>query len=184
MDEIEQQAEMPDSPASFADDIANAVPPEPGNRFVRDRDVMLRYLEGQSIDDIAGALFLEPKRVKQILSHKYVREEMQRLATLANDRYVIERIDTLTIEALDKIRDTLRGANQSELQFKAAKEILDKNPLLKQKQGDETLRELGAGLGEAIITRLAQQDAERQAAAIDVTPQPSETKGPTDEKRN
>lgn len=178
MDETENHnAEVPDSPASsvgtFEEAMKETLQPELPNKFVRNRDVMLRYLEGQSIDEIAEAKFIPAARVKAILGTKYVREELQRLATLANDRYVQERIDALTIEALDKVRDTLRGANPSELQFKAAKEILDKNPLFKQKTDESGLRELGAGLGETIITRLAQQDAERRSALpppIDITP--------------
>jgi hypothetical protein len=136
---------------------------------------MLRYLEGQAPAEIALAKCLTVDRVKGILRRKQVREEMTRLAGLANDRYVQERIDALTIEAFDTIRDTMRGTNSSELKFKAAKEILDKNPLLKQKGNDDAMAALGAGLGEAIITKLAQQDAELKASrTIDVTPLPEE----------
>lgn len=133
---------------------------------------MLRFLEGQSIAGIAGDLQLEPKQVKAILRRQPVKQEIQRLAGLANDRYVQERVDALTIEALDVVRDTMRGKNFNELRFKAAKELLDKSPLLKQEKS--VAEQLGAGLGEAIINRLAKLDAGAAAAAaasqeIDVT---------------
>lgn len=140
--------------------------------FVRNRDVMLRFLEGQSIEAIALDLQLEAKQVKAILRRMPVKQEVQRLAGLANDRYVQERVDTLSIEALDLVRDTMRGINISEMRFKAAKQVLDLNPLLKVSERVSDIKELGAGLGEAIITRLAQLESSKAAAAqeIDITP--------------
>jgi hypothetical protein len=139
--------------------------------FVRNRDVMLRFLEGQSISEIALDLRLEPKQVKAILRRSPIKLEVQRLAGLANDRYVQERIDSLSIEALDVVRDTMRGTQFNELRFKAAKQVLDLNPLLKAGQKSD-MEHLGAGLGEAIINRLSKLDAEaaKQKEEIDVTP--------------
>lgn len=152
-----------------------APPPAPrfDPHFVRNRDCMLRFLEGQSVDQIAFDLRLDPKQVKAILRRQPIKQEVQRLAGLANDRYVQERIDSLSIEALDIVRSTMRGENYSELRFKAAKEVLDKNPLLKANTAGAGLKELGEGLGEAIITRLAQLESEkqRQAEEVDITPE-------------
>lgn len=154
---------------------ALAAPPAPPRfepHFVRNRDVMLRFLEGQSIEQISFDLRLEPKQIKAILRRAPIKREIQRLAGLANDRYVQERVDTLSIEALDVIRDTMRGQQFSELRFKAAKEILDKNPLLKANAQGSGLKELGEGLGEAIINRLTQIESTqaREQQEIDVTP--------------
>lgn len=138
--------------------------------FVRNRDVMLRFLEGQSITDIAIDIGLDTKQVKAILRRQPVKQEIARLAGLANDRYVQERVDALTIEALDVVRDTMRGRNFNELRFKAAKELLDKSPILKA-QEKSGLEQIGAGLGEAIISRLARLEGEQRshAAARDVS---------------
>ena len=154
---------------------AALAPPPPAPRldphFVRNRDVMLRFLEGQSVEQIAKDLRLDAKQIKAILRRQPIKQEIQRLAGLANDRYVQERIDSLSIEALDIIRDTARGHQFSELRYKAAAKILDLNPLLRANPKSE-LEQLGVGLGEAIITRLAQLESEkaRQAEEVDVTP--------------
>jgi hypothetical protein len=159
--------------------IASLVAPPPAPRFephfVRNRDAMLRFLEGQSPQDIATDMQLEVKQVKAILRKQPIKQEVQRLAGLANDRYVQERIDTLSIEALDIVRDTARGKQFNELRFKAAVKILDLNPLLKA-QTQDAARELGLGLGEAIITRLAQLESEKavKQETIDVTPKEEE----------
>jgi hypothetical protein len=162
------------------EELAAALAPPPAAprfepHFVRNRDVMLRFLEGQSPKHIAEDMQLEEKQVKAILKRSPIKAEVQRLAGLANDRYVTERIDNLTIEALDMVRDTMRGQVRDELRFKAAKELLDKNPLLKAQPKTE-MEQLGAGLGEAIITRLAQIESEKAAKTeeIDVTPKEEE----------
>lgn len=136
------------------------LPRDAGKHFVRNKDVMLRFLEGQSLEDIAAAKQITLGQVKGILRRSDIKGEIQRLAMLANDRYIQERVDGLTIEALDMVRDTMRGVNFSELRFKAAKEMLDKSPILRQK-ADGALDEVGRGIGEAIITRLAQLESEK-----------------------
>lgn len=139
--------------------------------FVRNRDVMLRWLEGQSPSEIAVEKQLAPATVASILRRPEVLREIQRLSELSNEKYLQERVDALVIEALDKVRDTMRGVNGSELQFKAAKDLLDRSPVLKAKT-DGALGELGAGIGEAIVNRLAQIESEkaRRASEIDVSP--------------
>ena len=168
MSKTEQKAQI------LASLVAPPAVPRYEPHFVRNRDVMLRFLEGQSPENIAVDLRLEVKQVRAILRRQPIKAEIQRLAGLANDRYVQERVDTLSIEALDVVRDTMRGVNFNELRFKAAKEILDKNPLLKANQREDAAHALGAGLGEAIITRLAQLEAGK-SQEIDITP-PEEAK--------
>ena len=169
-DKTEQKA------ALLASLVAPPAVPRYEPHFVRNRDVMLRFLEGQSPENIAVDLRLDVKQVRAILRRQPVKLEIQRLAGLANDRYVQERVDTLSIEALDVVRDTMRGVNFNELRFKAAKEILDKNPLLKANPREDAAHALGAGLGEAIITRLAQLEGQAgKSQEIDITP-PEEAK--------
>jgi hypothetical protein len=177
----------PELEQTKADLEASLAPPPALPRFdphfVRNRDVMLRFLEGQSVKDIAFDLRLDPKQVKAILKRSPIKAEVARLAGLANDRYVTERIDSLTIEAIDLVRDTMRGSVRDELRFKAAKELLDKNPLLKVQDRSEAARALGEGLGEAIITRLAQLESEKASKAeeIDVTPKEEQNENETED---
>jgi hypothetical protein len=130
----------------------------PDPHFTRNRDVMLRFLEGQSVQQIALDKQLTAANVKAILRTQPVKAEIHRLAGLANDRYIQERVDMLTIEALDTVRDTMRGENANELRFKAAKEILERSPILKAKE-QGFAGAVGAGIGEAIIRHLAQEDS-------------------------
>lgn len=129
--------------------------------FVRNRDIMLRWLEGQTPEEIAAEKRLTPATISNIIRRPEVIAEIQRLSELSNDRYLQERVDILVIEALDKVRDTMRGVSTSELQFKAAKDLLDRSPILKAKTTGD-LGELGAGIGEAIVNGLAKIESERR----------------------
>ena len=141
--------------------------PSPDLISPRNRGVMLRWLEGQRPADIAATLQLTPKKVKAILCLRAVKQEIQRLSQLTNEEYIKDRVARMAEEALDTLRDAMRGSVTSELRFKAAKELLDKVPVLRAPSG-EFGRSIGEGLGEAIINRLAQLEA-TQAQTIDVT---------------
>jgi carbamoylphosphate synthase small subunit len=154
-----------------------AVLPRLDPHFTRNRDVMLRFLEGQSIPQIAADKGLDEKQVKAILRRQPLKAEIHRLAGLANDRYIQERVDMLTIEALDTVRDTMRGENSNELRFKAASKVLDHSPILKAKE-QTALGAIGSGIGEAIIRHLAKEDADaaRVRQATNITEVENETK--------
>lgn len=164
----------PTEPLVQPESLPRLMEPE---HFVRDREVMLRYIEGQPLKDIAQAKGLEVAQVKAILKKRAIKQEIGRLAAVTNEKWLAERIEALSSEALDTLRDTMRGENISELKFKAAKEIIAVNPLLKAKpESNPLMKELGEGIGEAIIQRLTKMDAaSRQDTApteIDVTPPP------------
>jgi len=136
----------------------------------RNSGIMLRWLEGQSIDAIAARYTMTVDKVRAVLRLRAVKQEVQRLSQLTRDEWIRDRVGGLAAEALDTLRDTMRGENTSELKFKAAKELLDKTPVLKQQ--NDLGKGIGEGIGEAIINRLAELDgaARAQAATIDVTP--------------
>lgn len=136
----------------------------------RNRGVMLRWLEGQKPADIAVALNISELVVNRVLRLKAVKQEIRRLSQLTSEEYIKDRVARMAEEALDTLRDTMRGVNFSELKFKAAKELLDKVPALRSPTG-EFGRGVGEGLGEAIITRLAQLESEARSKPkeIDVT---------------
>jgi len=127
----------------------------------RNRGVMLRWLEGQSIEDIANRLHLPVERVQRVLKLRAVKEEITRLQQLTNDEWVKDRIATLAHEAIDTVRDVMRGEITNELRFKAAKELLDKTPVLRPPK-DGIGKAIGEGIGDAIINRLAQLEGEHR----------------------
>jgi DNA-binding CsgD family transcriptional regulator len=152
----------------------------------RQSEVMLRWLEGQSIEDIATRYHVTVDKVRAVLRLRAVKNEIQRLSQLTRDELIRDRVGGLASEALDTLRDTMRGENTSELKFKAAKELLDKTPVLKQ--AADLGKSIGEGLGDAIINRLAELDgaARAKAAEIDVTPatlrpEAGEAEEPTDD---
>lgn len=128
----------------------------PVRNYPRDRSIMLRYLEGQAIPDIARETYLTEAQVNSILKQKHIRREMQRLAELDNQRHFAHRVESLAEEALDTARATMRGEGVSELRWKAAKDLLDRHPSMRkeaQRGGEMT------ELGESIIMALAKLKA-------------------------
>ena len=139
--------------------------PVPSRYTARNRLVMLRYLEAQSVEDIAMAMGMEVESVYSILRRPEVREEMEKLSQGA-----VARVANLADEAIDKVRDTMRGVSNSELQLKAAKELLDRNVELNPKR-DSGVKEMAEGLGEGLIRAIGKEIRERERpldAAVDL----------------
>lgn len=124
-------------------------------RQSRNRLIMCRWMEGQSVEQIALAVGLEAQTVRGILHSPLVKQEMAKMS-----QGVVERVETLADEAIDTVRDTMRGQVMSELRFKAAKDLLDRNRELNPKVVQPTAAE---GLGEAIIRALTKQAQEKEA---------------------
>jgi hypothetical protein len=123
----------------------------PAKVVPRNRLILLRYLEGQSAEVIAAHFGLQPGTISGIINSPLVRQEMEQISQNATGR-----IQNLTDEALDLVRDTMRGDSGSELRFKAANSLLDRNPELNPKR-DSGIGELAAGLGEGIIRAIGKQ---------------------------
>ncbi len=149
----------------------------------RNRGILLRWLEGQTPDDIALQLGIDLRTVSKVLRLKAVKQEIQRLTQLTSEEYIKDRVARMAEEALDTLRDTMRGRNSSELRFKAAKELLDKVPALRAPTGQGIGHDIGAGLGEAIINRLAQleSEAKREPKAIETEVTWTATESKTDD---
>lgn len=116
----------------------------------RNRQIMLRFVEGQSVEAIAEYFELQPSTINGILNSPLVRQEMEKLTHSS-----VERITNLADEAVDLVRDTMRGSVGSELRFKAATRILDYNPELNPKKSEA--RDLVEGLGEGMIRAIGRQ---------------------------
>ena len=134
--------------------------------YPRNREIMLRFMERQPVEEIAAEYAIAPSTVLGIVRSPVVQQEMEQLYERA-DKSIKDRIALLGSEAVDTVRDTMRGRVASDLQFKAAKELLDKNPAFERKSGVE---DAAQGLGESIIRELARRAAERTAVPpVEVT---------------
>jgi transposase len=132
----------------------------PSKIVPRNRLIMMRYLEGQQIEAIAEIYGLQVSTVRQILNSPLVKQEMTKIAETVGTR-----IANLSDEAIDLVRDTMRGQNNSELRFKAANSLLDRNPELKPKSDVQSMAE---GLGEGLIRALGKQIRESEKQTIEV----------------
>jgi hypothetical protein len=133
-------------------------------RYPRNRDIMLRFLEGQEPSEIADYYTLGIETIRNILSSPLIQQELLSITSKADEK-LRDRIARLGTEAVDMVRDTLRGKNTNELKLKAAKELLDRNPEFDKKIDSAT--EAAAGLGEAIIRELARRAAGNPEKAIE-----------------
>ena len=122
----------------------------PSKQLPRNRLIMLRFVEGQTVEEIASYFDLQPSTISGILNSPLVRQEMEKLSQTH-----VERIMNLTDEAIDLVKDTMRGSIGSELRFKAAKEILDRNQDLNPRKSDA--RDLVEGLGEGMVRAIGKQ---------------------------
>lgn len=131
-----------------------------GRQYPRNRDVMLRFLEGQEIEEIAEYYGLTPNTIHGVLSSPLIQQEMLTITSKADEK-LRDRIARLGSEAVDVLRDTMRGRNGNELKLKAAKELLDRHPEFEKKSS--LADEAAQGLGESIIRELA-----RRAASFEI----------------
>src|SRR3990167_6002965 len=127
----------------------------PSKQLPRNRLIMLRFVEGQSVEEIAEYFDLQSGTIRGILNSPLVRQEIERLSYNA-----VERVSNLTDEALDLVKDTMRGKVGSELRFKAATRILDYNSELNPKKSEA--RDLVEGLGEGMIRAISKQIREME----------------------
>lgn len=106
------------------------------------RDILYRWLERQTVEDIARVYGISPRSVKKILRDPDVREEQERITKLMT-QHMSTRMELMVPEAIEMIRDTMRGVNNDELRLKAAKEILDRASSFQKETGDSTSKDLG-----------------------------------------
>ena len=149
---------MPTVTLEQLDEAATPIRPN----YPRNREIMLRFMERQPVESIAAEYGVSPAVVHAIVRSPVVQQEMDHLYELA-DKSIKDRIALLGSEAVDTVRDTMRGRVASDLQFKAAKELLDKHPMFERKSGVD---DAAQGLGESIIRELARRAAERTAVPL------------------
>ena len=129
-------------------------------RYPRDKEILCRWLEGQTPQEIADYFDLSAQTVRKVLASDVVQEEARRLVKLIDQNGVIERLKNLSPEAVDTIRATMRGENNSELKLKAARDVLDRNPELTIKK--DRSEEFAQGLGESLIRAIGKRLIEKE----------------------
>lgn len=133
------------------------------------RDMLYRWLERQSVEDIARVYRISVSSVKKILKSPEMVAEHERIVKLMT-QHMATRMELLVPEAVETIKDTVRGANLDELRFKAAKEILDRAGSFQKEADADGHRDLGAAilreLGRVAATKLV------HSQPLDVTPSP------------
>lgn len=147
-------------------DVEVALPARPDALPPRDRQVMLRYIEGQTQAEIALALAVSPTTVSNVLAKPNVRQEISRLMSLDTARVFETRVAGLADEALDVARDTMRGQQVSDMRWKAAKDLLDRHPS-QRRETAQVARGGSAAMGDAIIKRLAEMQAKQLGIAVE-----------------
>ncbi len=115
----------------------------------RNRIIMLQFIEGHPLEAIAEKHQMELPEVRKVLSDASVKAEMDRYT-----QTVMGRVESLADEAVDTVRDTMRGEQNSELRFKAANSLLDRNPEFSKKS---EVREIAEGLGEGMIRAISKR---------------------------
>ncbi len=140
--------------------------PDPLSRTVRERqlkrlkprhrEIIRRLVEGKRPVDIAKQMGIGPQRLSVIMHSPSFVAGLERFMD-ETDRTVMERIESLSPEALDKIRDMMRKAKSESLQSKMAMEILDRAGYGKvEKEAVLTMS------GEEVIKELNRRKAEQE----------------------
>ena len=130
----------------------------------RNREMILRFVEGQSIPDIARYYGLGEAQVRLIVRSPLAQQMIEKYV----GQSVRDRLEGLTGEAVDTVRDIMRGKRrQLELEageipvatehvLKASSTILDRSSLGKRDEGSAA-----EGLGESIIRAISKRINEK-----------------------
>ena len=102
-------------------------PPVLGVKHIspRHREIMRRVVEGARHTDIAAHMGMEPESISLIVNSPLVRAEIDKMME-ERDEAVTSRLDNLSGEATDRIKNLMRNANSQMLQARMAESILDR----------------------------------------------------------
>ena len=128
---------------------------EPKSLNPRHREIMRRLLEGASNLEIAQEMSISPQVIVLLRGSKLFCEELAKLEDSA-DFNVIKRAETLSNEALDVLKVTMRQGRSEALKLRAADSILDRAGY-----GKIEKRVVGIVDGEAVIKEINRLRRER-----------------------
>lgn len=104
----------------------------------RNRDIVLRWLEGQGVAKVAELYHLPPEAVSEIIDSaegKRLREEVRQRAI----DYTLERFDTSAPESLEMLVRLRDQSGDEKMQRLAALDILEYSSLKKAKEADSNI---------------------------------------------
>lgn len=117
------------------------------------RDILFRYLEMQTKESIAETYHTDVRTINVILADPEIREEQKRVMGLLTQN-IAQRLNVLAAPAIDTMRDTMRGENESKLKLDAAKAVIENASDFQKKaesigEGDmaaQILQQIGKGI--------------------------------------
>jgi len=130
-----------------------------GQDKARNRDIVLRWAEGQGVDLVAKLYEIEPGEVARILDlpdSKKLREELRQRAI----EHTLERFDVASAKSLEHLIRLRDESEDEKMQRLAALDILEYSSLTKAKESEGNL---GAELIRG-IARMAHEAAELVAS--------------------
>jgi hypothetical protein len=136
---------------------------EPAYLNPRHREILRRVLEGATHVEIAEAMGIHKQTVMLVTTSKLFRLELEKLEA-ESDFNVVRRADSMSNEALDKLKTLMRTARSEFLQKQCADRILDTAGYSKVEK-----RILGIVSGEDVIRELNKRKREASKPIKDVT---------------
>ena len=128
---------------------------EPKSLNPRHREIMRRLLEGASNLEIAQEMSISSQVIVLLRASKLFQGELEKMESAA-DFNVIKRAETLSNEALDVLKVTMRQGKTEALKLRAADSILDRAGY-----GKIEKRVVGIVDGEAVIKEINRLRRER-----------------------
>lgn len=127
------------------------------------RDILYRFLELESKSEIADRYHTDVRTINVILADPDIREEHKRMMNLMSQS-AAERLNALGPMAVDTVRDTMQGKQDSKLKLEAAKAVIDSATNFAKKADPND----GAGdLAAKVIAQIAQNAAIKAAIPVD-----------------
>jgi len=150
---------------------------EPSVLRPRHREILRRILEGATYVEIAEAMGIHKQTVMLVATSPLFRAELAKLESEA-DFNIVQRAESMSNEALDKLKTLMRSARSEFLQKAAAERILDTAGYSKIERrivgvvsGEDVIRELNKRRREAA----AEGSNGHQQPARQPSPPPAET---------
>ncbi len=142
---------------------------EPAKLNGRHREIMRRLVEGSTREEIAADLGMSYQAIQYVTRSAIFQEELAKLQADA-DFNVIRRAESLSNEAMDHLRDTMRHSGSERMRMSASIEILGIGGY-----GKIEKKQVAIVSGEDVIRELNRRRRER-----DVSPNRHNGEGPSD----
>lgn len=147
--------EIPGPQSAESENLPSTQKWEPSVLRPRHREILRRILEGATYVEIAEAMGIHKQTVMLVATSPLFRAELAKLESEA-DFNIVQRAESMSNEALDKLKTLMRSARSEFLQKAAADRILDTAGYSKIERrivgvvsGEDVIRELNKRRREA-----------------------------------